>query len=1358
MSGQFDRRDFEQNPANLKKKRSRKDWDTNNASDLCSEGVLTESEIKQIKEENWLEKHVPKPSKREIKYSERINELENASIQAPLSKKESKELKKLNKKYKKAYKYRHRDLSSSHCCLKSCLVALTLCIVFSCVAFFGGYHFFVQPYTGITLFEAYDLVKGVYNVDEKDIVHQTFDAEEEGNAFFAGLQKALYLDTSFTIKDLLALIPQSNGGAGDDTATIADLIDMAGEPDDSNSSGSLTGNPEFDKLLQDAKFDFSSLKDYNGGAPVWEITDKSVAGVLQQAINELSTLPQFQEIMQDMKINITNMLAVRQCLITQDANEVNTIEVVIQVKIHNLINEIIAGQDLGKFDGLVKAGLPLILKSLPNNIYLIARTTPELDKAPTLGINSINSEVLQRLITTLDSKVLNGQIESIFNSAGNTIFSTIKKINELATEGSSAGIKITPSSENSDGKVEINILQALMKKMNVENVTSSDFLLMVKHLHLVNLEHNGDTTKYIDANYSDIKDKTTSPEQFEKSKNELFSAYGIDTSDLDIVNITAENFIESFSSETIQNKIQLKNDRLYDSDYDTIKADSKLSDAALGQVMNSLIKKQVGDQIDMEIVLLDMQENLMNIVAKIDIEKTIKSMVGGQFGAFESLLMSMFPTTMYVEITVPYDKEAEGFKVIFNYKTYYDDQVKDDAENQAQSEKMFDTISKLLSSFVSEDNSLHNLTMERVENKLKNAIYPALDNLNIENAGIKVEPTADGLQFPTVFDIIAVTVNTDGEPRIEAYEIQDALRGYYKYNGENIGDSIANALSDIELTGNGNFVSRELTNKFFMKAYIDSNGSPKLLNSINEEDVFSAIKSIATSISADNIAKIIDIEKMSKNNDKHASDGDLNITALELAKLISLSGELNQDIDIGVYQDFKFTDMSLDVNDNNTLLSLVISAKLNDSANSVGGFDINNFATSYLIINATVDLKTVVGEGENAAYKTTIAINDAKDDNIDKLLKIITKMTGSNPADFNQTTVANNIGKAIYSAFKNFADQGIELVPTRKVLTSRPDGGVPGFKSSNIYELVGKKTMLDKYEEGDDDRLRSVICKLNNPTEYMSTFNDVIQGEGDSYETPTDDKHPTSQTLKLVKKVNKDGVDVLNIHDAYIGRQLRELVLQGYTQGFELTRFAILNDPAKRAKDPIKPGEPGYNIDPDRSNFDRIINGLNIRDLVAMDSTGKDYNADIFTEFGKGYEYDKGLMYFNFRVGKNQLIQEDSPMRALLPENVYSGAFLNLNAMVDGGVNIMCTYLNDLTKDELDMLTKMSTESITAPVVNAINKVLQEKMTFEIEGSGQIQVGIGQLLNLSLSSLANDTEYIGYTYSYFEGTLAELMA
>ena len=126
MSEQFNRSNFEQNPSKMKKKHNTKDYVANNDSTLCDNELLSEEDIKQIKEENWKEKHMPKPCKREEKYRQEMCRLENESLSNELSKEDAKKLKKVTKKYNKLYAYRHKNHSSSHSCLKCCAISIVL--------------------------------------------------------------------------------------------------------------------------------------------------------------------------------------------------------------------------------------------------------------------------------------------------------------------------------------------------------------------------------------------------------------------------------------------------------------------------------------------------------------------------------------------------------------------------------------------------------------------------------------------------------------------------------------------------------------------------------------------------------------------------------------------------------------------------------------------------------------------------------------------------------------------------------------------------------------------------------------------------------------------------------------------------------------------------------------------------------------------------------------------------------------------------------------------------------------------------------------------------------------------------------
>ncbi|MDE6565886.1 MAG: hypothetical protein K2L47_02325, partial [Clostridia bacterium] len=449
----------------------------------------------------------------------------------------------------KLYNYRHRDLSSNHTAFKCCLTAIVLVVVLACTAVFGGYHFFVQPYTGVTLFELTDIIGGIYNSKEAEKqITQVFDPVTDGDKFFTTLQESLYLDKAFTLDDFLNLIPISSGGTGSESASVSDLLDKAREPiADDNTSSSFTGNAYLDELLSETKFDFSSLENYDGSKKMWEITDKMIAAVMQQVVMNAESIPQLNEIISQYNISIKNSFIVRQCLIKKNQAGETTMQLTIQVKAKTLVESILKGMDLGSAE-FIKSIVPV---ALPQDIYINAITTPQIDKKPILGINSINSDTLQTLLTTLDGKVLNGQIEKIFNQVGNSIFSTFNKITEIV--GADC-LELAPSDFDAidgEGKIKLDILQTAMRAMKVENVTSSDFLLMIKHLHSLDYKYDN-AQDYIDANIAD--GNLSTPEDFITSKNNLFASYGISSDKVE--DITAENFVDKIS--TIPDLINIK--------------------------------------------------------------------------------------------------------------------------------------------------------------------------------------------------------------------------------------------------------------------------------------------------------------------------------------------------------------------------------------------------------------------------------------------------------------------------------------------------------------------------------------------------------------------------------------------------------------------------------------------------------------------------------------------------------------------------------------------------------------------------------------------------------------------------------
>ena len=1194
MSGQFNKGNFEQNPSNLKKKRNNKGWDRNNDASLCDEEVLSEKELKAIKEDEWIEKHVPKPTKKELKYKRRIIELENSALKAPLSKKDNKELKKLNKKYKKLYNYRHRDLSSNHTAFKCCLTAFVVVVVLACTAVFGGYHFIVQPYTGVTLFELTDIVGGIYNSKEAEkSITQVFDPVADSDKFFATLQESLYLDKAFTLDDLLHLIPTSAGGTGDENASASDLLDMAKEPvADENTSSSLTGNAYLDELLSETKFDFSSLKNYDGSKKMWEVSDKMVAAVMQQVIMNAESIPQLKEMISQYNISIKNSFIVRQCLIRKNQNGETTMQLTLQVKAKTLVEGILKGLDLGNFD-FVKSIVPL---ALPQDIYVNAVTTPQIDKKPVLGINSIDNNLLQTLLTTVDAKAANGKIEEIFNKVGNTIFSAFNKITEIV--GADC-LEMAPSEFddiNGEGKIKFDILQTAMRAMKVQNVTSSDFLLMIKHLHSLDYKYDN-IQDYIDANIAD--ENLTKPEDFVNSKNDLFASYGISSDKVE--DITPDNFIDKIS--TIPELINIKDAKigkeyLYTMENEVLKNYSCLTDNALAQIMNKMVAAQLGDSFKMEIKELTMNATSMDIIAQVDVNSLIDKELGDKFGTIKPMILSIFPKNMFIKVIIPYERKAEGVScdMIFNY-------TKDDSSKE-ESDKMFETIAKLMASINGETTKFDEVTGKIINNVEETRLQP--------------------------------------------------------------------------------FINHELKGKFF------------IAGDINENSVFDTLKGIANNLDPANIKTAINIKDF-QNNTISADKMNLAITSLELAHLIIQSNKLNGIKDIGCYTGFTFVDIRVNAQTNK--LSLVMAAELNKNQATGNGIKIENFAADYLVVQADVNLSD---------YTTTIKINNANDENINTLLKIVNKLTGSSDNSFDASGVASNVSEAIKSAFDEFETQGLPLIAGDKVVENPVSNNrTDGFTSTNIYKLVNEKsiTNADNRKDGDDELLRSVIYKLNNlhgqindSTGHLETFtervfdplkfkdadgNGVFDADGKYTVTETDGSTREISLLETDTDANKNQ---LKIFDNYIGQQIKAAV---DNSTMNLIKFAIFSNQNNATYETF---------------IDNESDGsLGIESLVP---------SDLVSNAG-----DKGVMFLHFRIAGSE-IGGNAMVNTILPNYIYCGAFVDLTAYLDSsasGYKEPITFINNLNAQELDYINRlMLGESTDQTAANNIGKKLDDLLASAI--------------------------------------------
>ncbi len=1301
MSEQFNRSNFEQNPSKMKKKHNTKDYVANNDSTLCDNDLLSEEDIKQIKEENWKEKHMPKPCKREEKYRQEMCRLENESLSNELSKEDAKKLKKVTKKYNKLYAYRHKNHSSSHSCLKCCAISIVLVFVIGVTAVFGGYKLFGEQYTGLTFFELTDMLSNLYKADESQIITNPFDAKADSDAFFNTLENALLLDTNITIDDILNLVPVGKGGTGSESASVSDILDQAKDPI-ASENGSLTGNTYLDELLERSKFDFSSLKDFNGGERKWEITDKMIGALLQQVVLNIDKvdlgLNNGEEGIDYAKL-IKNNFEIKQCVLTGNKfdEKATTMSLTIKVNIRNLITDIIFNdkntendeeketkfsEDVFKI-AMTKTGI------VPESIFLTATTTPKLDKAPVLGINAIDNEKLQTLLKTIDTKLTNGVIESNFNKVGSTIFEYFNKISQMIDENGN-GI-IFANSLDADGNiinsyVEIDILQKALKTMKITNVSTSDFLLMVRHLHTIGLDFDNNEETYFKENgLTNI----TTKEDYEADRNALFAAFGVDENYYK--DIEAKDFTNALQN--IPSKINIKKEKdgkaLYEYTQDELKHASLFTDKGLAQIMNTLIADKLGDKFTLDICQLDMTETKMDIYARMNIQDMIKNQLTNVPTSLQPFMLSIFPEKIYVKIIVNMDK-TQGCDIIFNYTKAGEDGS--DEEIMNESDKMLETIALLMQNLNGTSYS-----KDAIIQKLSDAIYPALDSFaTSENAEIQVEFAKGGLQLPTIYDVVAGIINKDSSDKMSAEEIQQTMACYYDYGDPDLIDSYGDIVDNVSttyLTGATGFINRELTKKFFMKNLAN--------RPITEDNAFDILTNIGANLSETNISDNFNLKDI-KENKNSAEFGNLKISALEFAKLISK--QITIITDIGFYKNFKLVDMQMNV-DTKTL-SFTIAALLDSENQSTGanGINLDNFAAKYLVIKADVLLDDN-DLADNNGYKTTIKINNAEGEKINTLLKMVTKITGQSSDSFDTEKVTGDIGKSIKDAFDKFTAQGIALIPSNKIEIG--DTTTSGFASTNVYELIGKQILNSNYADGDDEKLRSIIYNLNNlPGKLDTTGESSYRPFAEEVVAPFVWKENENGFFDANGKFDANGSELslsyidpsdnkLLIFDKFIGQQIKST--EKKDDATHLIKFSIFTNDA---------------------------NNQELYKSYTKDLGMPDFHPDLVRNASAN-----GVMFLHYQMSIAGLGGSGVATK-VLPSNIYGGAFIDLAPLTNGADINPLSYIVGLDEDASEFLNKIM-NNLSSDSIDFANKIqtlattaLETDIALDIYGSTQtIKIG-----------------------------------
>ncbi len=651
------------------------------------------------------------------------------------------------------------------CCTTSILLTLVLVVggTFTTVGIL--YTSYVKPTTEISFFEMLGVTIDMYNADECEIVTNAFDAKKDSAAFYNGLSKALQIDTVLTIDDILSGL--TGGGEGEQPTDSDAEPDPKAEPNPDDS----TGNSAFDKILKDTKFDFSSLVNFDGKTkPSFSMTDKMLGAVLNDALNISSGVPMLAGIEKTLGMPIKDAVSAKQVIITTDPNNITaaTFKATLAINVRAMVANI-----------LKPFGLPDFLTSMisgmsPKTIYVSLSLDPTSIDAPEFQINSIDKEMMARLVRALDNLMgksgdtAGGAFTSILTQVSGFVNTAFTKVHGLVGD---EGISFASTDE--DASMNVDVLQAMMSIMNVKNVSSTDFLLMIKHLHSVDNKINADNT--IDDYITSMVKNKTDMDIYNAEIIRFLNYYGVDTSNdsdkkpFDIKEWSPSNFSAKIPFlPTLINPFDFltpdgdrKIDYLDDEKLDEM---ALISDAAVGQIIQAQLSIPGQLPFGMHILELNMMSDHMKIIASFNIADLFGTALDSN--PLKSLISSLFPENLFVEVTAFYDKASTSkSNIIFNFSG-----GNPVGNSQLESDKMLKTLATFMSAFGMDSESIDKATLLQ---KLDDNIKIALDSLTdvgtspVGGVPIGIGFTEGGIKLPTIiyiaeqlFDLIHSLTNS----------------------------------------------------------------------------------------------------------------------------------------------------------------------------------------------------------------------------------------------------------------------------------------------------------------------------------------------------------------------------------------------------------------------------------------------------------------------------------------------------------------------------------------------------------------------------------------------------------------------
>ncbi len=668
---------------------------------------------------------------------------------------------------------------------------------------------------GVEFKELFTLFNGVVDANEEKIVTKGYSAQDL-EEFYSNLKRKMFLaqDYDLSISKIISSVMSASGDEqegqtsyttvgvdgydlqyvyldadgntviSDEKPSVEDIGESDGGQDDANSS--VTGNEQLDQLLQELKFDFSSLAQYEGERNILEISDKQLAAVVNDAFSALaSSFGELEELEQSIGKPINEVLAVKQVIISGDELSATdtSIKLTLEVKAKELLSNLLTQQ-----------GIPSIVNViLPDKLYASVRVYPyDVTKPLEASINRLEESKVNKIVRIIDV---------ILRKTGNTssISDMLVQVNGKVVETLDKAQQKLPITFVPTGSVDLYPIESLMGMLDVD-VSEQAFLYMLKDIKLP----TGETLGLVMPTPEEIRAKTS------VFVSELSVKYCLDNSDGKISeDNTIKDVMDFASGEDALEAIRLK-----DMDYSGIYSQHlkvKTSYDALAGMLSDYVKNE-GLLEDIIADIVKMSYTSDREILSVDIRVDLSQMLGfDDGGVMSSLIKQLVPEYIYVSANICVNANKNVPTEIEINKT--------GAEN---SKAHLATLTALAGKFGMDTSSL---TYDDVCGKIDEGLKNGLAQMQ-EKIGCEILFTDECAYLPDLFEVVCGTglLDEDEEHKIQPEKLYDIMKQTYTYE-------IASA--DVNKTADAKGFIGELEGKYYLQqGKIVDDGEGNLLQSV----------------------------------------------------------------------------------------------------------------------------------------------------------------------------------------------------------------------------------------------------------------------------------------------------------------------------------------------------------------------------------------------------------------------------------------------------------------------------------------------------------------------------------------------